>query len=73
MCPPRNQVAGAALNKYNSIKYFEGVLAVPEYYPAGYYSVSMLNAQDMANNYTDVFFMKDTAAFNIPQEQSAEE
>ena len=63
---PLIDVARGYDNKYNSIKYFEGVLAVPEYYPAGYYSVSMLNAQDMANNYTDVFFMKDTAAFNIP-------
>lgn len=53
-------------NKYNSIKYFEGVLAVPEYYPSGYYSVSMLNAQDIANNYTDVLFMKDTSDFKIP-------
>lgn len=53
-------------NGYNSIKYFESTLAVPDYYPSGYYSVSMMNSQDIANNYTDVFFMKDTADFKIP-------
>ena len=53
-------------NGYNAIKYFESTLAIPEYYPSGYYSVSMMNSQDIANNYTDVLFMKDTADFKIP-------
>ena len=53
-------------NTYNSIKHFEMSLAVPEYYPSGFYSVSMLNVGDIAGNYTTVNFMKDTANYSIP-------
>ena len=53
-------------NTYNSIKNFEMSMAVPDYYPSGYYSVSMLNVEDVAGNYTTVNFMKDTANYSIP-------
>jgi hypothetical protein len=67
---PLIDIARGYDNKYNSIKYFEGVLAVPEYYPSGYYSVSMINSQDIANNYTDVYFMNDTTNFKNTLTQS---
>jgi hypothetical protein len=57
-------------NGYNSLKHFESTLAIPEYYPSGYYSVSMINSQDIANNYTDVYFMNDTANFKNTLTQS---
>ncbi len=53
-------------NSYNSVKHFEMFFAVPEYFPSGYYSVSMINVQDIANNYSTVNFMKDTANYTIP-------
>ena len=52
-------------NDYDSNKYFESYLAVPEYFPSGYYSVSMLDMFDKAGNGADVFFVKDTSDFYI--------
>ncbi len=64
--PPVVDAARNFSNTYNSNKNFEMFFAVPEYFPSGYYSVSMLNVQDIANNYTTVNFMKDTANYTIP-------
>jgi hypothetical protein len=64
--PPLIDSARNIFNSYNSNKRFEMFFAVPEYYPSGYYSVSMLNVQDVANNYTAINFMKDTANYTIP-------
>ena len=36
-------------------------MGVPEYYPSGYYSVSMINLIDKAGNGTDVMFSIDTS------------
>ena len=52
-------------NDYDSDKHFESYLAVPSYFPSGYYSVSMLNMEDYAGNGADVFFVKDTSDFYI--------
>lgn len=52
-------------NDYNSLKHFEMHLALPDYFPSGYYSVSQLNSSDVAGNYTNVFMVKDTANFHI--------
>ena len=53
-------------NEYNSNKYFENYLAVPEFFPSGYYSISMINMSDFARNGADVYFVKDTTDFHIP-------
>jgi hypothetical protein len=53
-------------NGYNSIKHFEMFLAIPEYYPSGFYSVSAHSAKDIAGNNSSVIFMKDTANYSIP-------
>ena len=53
-------------NEYSSNKYFENYLAVPEFYPSGYYAISMIDMSDYARNGADVYFVKDTTDFNIP-------
>ncbi len=51
---------------YNSDKYFEQYLAIPEWFPSGYYAVSQVNMQDLGGNYSDTYFVVDTTDFNIP-------
>jgi hypothetical protein len=53
-------------NEYSSNKYFENYLAVPEFYPSGYYAISMIDMSDYARNGADVYFVKDTTDFVIP-------
>ncbi|MDB0043200.1 thrombospondin type 3 repeat-containing protein [Flavobacteriaceae bacterium] len=53
-------------NEYSSNKYFENYLAVPEFYPSGYYAISMIDMSDYARNGADVYFVKDTTDFIIP-------
>jgi len=48
-----------------SNKHFQNFLEIPDYYPSGYYSVSMLNAFDVANNISWVYMVKDTSNFYI--------
>jgi len=52
-------------NGYNSEKQFEMFLPVPEFFPSGYYSVSMIDLEDIAHNYSDVYFVNDTSNFHI--------
>ena len=44
-------------------------MGVPEYYPSGYYSVSMINLIDKAGNGTDVMFSIDTSDVFINKNQ----
>ena len=48
----------------DSIKSATFYLAVPDYYPSGYYSISFLNMEDLALNVRAVLFDKDTANLN---------
>ncbi len=48
----------------DSLKNATFYLAVPDYYPSGYYSISYLLMQDLALNIRHVFFDKDTANQN---------
>ena len=48
----------------DSIKSATFYLAVPDYYPSGYYSISFLNMEDLALNVRWVLFDKDTANLN---------
>ena len=50
-------------NGYQSDKHFEMYLPIFDFFPSGYYAFSMTNTQDYANNYTNLFFVKDTADF----------
>ena len=52
-------------NEYESNKFFRAYMAVPEYYPSGYYSISMMNFYDKANNGTDTYFVRDTSDYFI--------
>ena len=52
-------------NEYESNKYLETYLPIPDYYPSGYYSISMMNFFDKAGNLTDTYFVKDTSDYNI--------
>ena len=53
-------------NEYDSNKYFQNYLAVPEFYPSGYYAISMIDMSDYARNGADVYFVRDTTDFVIP-------
>jgi len=50
-------------NGYQSDKHFEMYLPIFDFFPSGYYAFSMTNTGDYANNYTNLFFVKDTADF----------
>ena len=50
---------------YNSIKYFEQYLTIPDWFPSGYYAVPQINFFDLANNNSDTYFVNDTSDFNI--------
>lgn len=52
-------------NDYNSLKHFEMYLLIPDYFPSGHYSASMLNSSDIAGNYSTVFFVEDPTNFYI--------
>jgi hypothetical protein len=56
-------------NEYESNKYIRAYMGVPEYYPSGYYSVSMINLFDKAGNGTDVIFSIDTSDVFINKSQ----
>ena len=56
-------------NEYESNKYVRAYMGVPEYYPSGYYSVSMINLIDKAGNGTDVMFSIDTSDVFINKNQ----
>ena len=51
---------------YNSNKNFEQYLAIPEWFPSGYYALSQVNMQDLGGNYSYTYFVVDTTDFNIP-------
>ena len=63
---PTIDVGREYANEYASNKYFENYLAVPEFFPSGYYAISMIDMSDYARNGADVFFVKDTTDFIIP-------
>jgi hypothetical protein len=48
-------------NEYESNKYIRAYMGIPDYYPSGYYSISMMNFFDKAGNLSDTFFSKDTS------------
>ena len=50
-------------NGYKSDKHFEMYLPIYDFFPSGYYAFSMTNTQDYANNYTNLYFVKDTSDF----------
>ena len=50
-------------NDYKSNKHFEMYLPIFDFFPSGYYAFSMTNTQDYANNYMNVYFVKDTSDF----------
>ena len=52
-------------NEYESNKYLETYLPIPDYYPSGYYSITMMNFYDKAGNPTDTYFVKDTSDYHI--------
>ena len=43
---------------YNSNKIFEQYLAIPEWFPSGYYAVSQVNMQDLGGNYSNYLLCK---------------
>ena len=51
---------------YNSNKTFEQYLAVPEWFPSGYYAVSQVNMNDLGGNTSNTYFVNDTADYFIP-------
>ena len=55
---------------YNSNKIFEQYLAIPDWFPSGYYSVSQVNMQDLGGNYSATYFVNDTTDFNIAADQA---
>ena len=52
-------------NEFNSSKIFEMYLAIPEWFPSGYYTTVMADLEDVAGNYSKVFFVNDTTDFHI--------
>ncbi len=54
---------------YDSDKSFEQYLAIPEWFPSGYYAVSMVNMHDSGGNYSNTYFVNDTTEFIIPESQ----
>ena len=66
---PKIDSLNGLFNNYDSNKHFETYMAVPDYFPSGYYSVSYIDMFDLAGNGADVFFVKDTADMIIPPER----
>ena len=58
---------------YNSDKSFEQYLAIPEWFPSGYYAVSMINMADLGGNYSNTYFVNDTADYHIPESRKLKE
>ena len=55
---------------YNSNKTFEQYLAIPDWYPSGYYAVSQVNMFDLGGNLSATYFVNDTTDFNIAEDQA---
>jgi len=51
-------------NGYKKDKYLEDYIAVPNYFPSGYYSISHVINYDIARNNSWVYFVKDTSDFH---------
>lgn len=58
---------------YDSDKNFEQYLAIPEWFPSGYYAVSMINMADSGGNYSNTYFVNDTADYHIPESRRLKE
>jgi hypothetical protein len=58
---------------YDSDKNFEQYLAIPEWFPSGYYAVSMINMGDSGGNYSNTYFVNDTADYHIPESRRLKE
>ena len=58
---------------YDSDKNFEQYLAIPEWFPSGYYAVSMINMADSGGNYSNTYFVNDTADYHIPESRKLKE
>lgn len=52
-------------NGYKSVKHIEAFLKIEEYMPSGYYSITGMGANDIANNTSLVYFVNDTSDFHI--------
>ena len=52
-------------NEYESNKYIRAYMGIPDYYPSGYYSISMMNFFDKAGNLSDTYFVRDTSDYFI--------
>ena len=50
-------------NGFKSNKYLQSYVAIPDYYPSGYYSASRIVNSDIARNSSNIFFVKDTTNF----------
>ena len=55
-------------NGFDSSKIFEMYLAIPEWFPSGYYTTVQADLEDVAGNYSKVFFVNDTTDFHISPE-----
>jgi hypothetical protein len=58
---------------YDSDKNFEQYLAIPEWFPSGYYAVSQINMADSGGNYSNTYFVNDTADYHIPESRKLKE
>ena len=58
---------------FNSDKSFELYLAIPEWFPSGYYSVSQATMHDSGGNYSNTYFVNDTADYHIPESRKLKE
>ena len=56
--------ADTILNGYNSEKTYYMYVAIPEYYPSDYYSITYLMSTDIAANVSNTWLSVDTANFN---------
>jgi hypothetical protein len=54
----------AILNGLNMDKHFDMGLPIPFYYPSGEYAISMINAVDVAGNFSGVYFVENLDMFN---------
>ena len=58
---------------YDSDKSFELYLAIPEWFPSGYYAVSQATMHDSGGNYSNTYFVNDTADYHIPESRKLKE
>ena len=52
-------------NEHNSDKFYETYVAIPDYFPSGYYSLSQSDFYDIARNGSVVRYVKDTSDYYI--------